>query len=252
MIELWDGDGGRWGRSGTDAEGRVLVRRREAARRARRGAALRRARLRARPAAAPADADLLPGRSRRRTPPIRCSRRSPRPTARRWSRAEDGAACDSISVCRANGRPSSSRVSPFAAIFVPEAAAEAVSDRAWLDAMLDAERALVNAGSLAGFVPADAAATVAAACDADALRRRSSSRVDGRAAGNPVEPLVRALRGAGRRRARGARSPRRDEPGHPRHGGDARRARASLAIDDELDGAAAVCAELAAGAPRTR
>jgi 3-carboxy-cis,cis-muconate cycloisomerase len=84
-------------------------------------------------------------------------------------------------------------VRPFQAIFVPEPAVEAVSDRAWLDAMLDAERALVNAGSLAGIVPADAAAMVAAACVAD-LYDEEQLAVEGRAAGNPVEPLVRALR----------------------------------------------------------
>ncbi len=48
---------------------------------------------------------------------------------------------------------------PFEAIFVPADAADAVSDRAWLEAMLDAERALVNAGSLAGLVPADGRCT---------------------------------------------------------------------------------------------
>ncbi|HST17946.1 MAG TPA: 3-carboxy-cis,cis-muconate cycloisomerase [Gaiellaceae bacterium] len=83
---------------------------------------------------------------------------------------------------------------PFEAIFVPEAAAEAVSDRAWLDAMLDAERALANASSRVGLVPADAAAMVAAACVAD-LYDEQQLALDGRAAGNPVEPLVRAMRG---------------------------------------------------------
>jgi len=84
-------------------------------------------------------------------------------------------------------------VRPFEAIFVPEDATEAVSDRAWLDAMLDAERALANASSRLGLMPADAAAMVAAACVAD-LYDEQQLALDGRAAGNPVEPLVRAMR----------------------------------------------------------
>jgi 3-carboxy-cis,cis-muconate cycloisomerase len=81
----------------------------------------------------------------------------------------------------------------FERLFVPEAFREAVAERAWLDAMLDAERALANAGSLVGIVPAAAAAAIAEQCepsryDADTLWD------EGRAAGNPVEPLVRALR----------------------------------------------------------
>jgi 3-carboxy-cis,cis-muconate cycloisomerase len=84
-------------------------------------------------------------------------------------------------------------VSPFSAIFVPDELADALSDRAWLEAMLDAERALVNAEALAGLVPAGVATAVAGAFraelyDSDALARA------GRAAGNPVEPLVRAIR----------------------------------------------------------
>jgi 3-carboxy-cis,cis-muconate cycloisomerase len=72
----------------------------------------------------------------------------------------------------------------FGPIFVPDEIREAVSGRAWLQAMLDAERALAVATGVDG---------VADACDAslydiDALAR------EGRAAGNPVEPLVRALR----------------------------------------------------------
>ena len=56
---------------------------------------------------------------------------------------------------------------PFEAIFVPADAADAVSDRAWLEAMLEAERALAAASAQAGAVPADAAAMIAAACHAD-------------------------------------------------------------------------------------
>ena len=83
---------------------------------------------------------------------------------------------------------------PFETIFVPAEAADAVSDRAWLEGLLAAERALAAAGSLAGLVPADAAAMVAAACHADLYDERELAE-QGRATGNPVEPLVRAMRG---------------------------------------------------------
>jgi len=76
---------------------------------------------------------------------------------------------------------------------VPTELREAVSDAAWLDAMLDVERALANALSLAELVPAHVAAAIADKCD-PALYDIESLCVQGRAAGNPVEPLVRALR----------------------------------------------------------
>ncbi len=84
-------------------------------------------------------------------------------------------------------------MNPFAAIFVPDTLAEALSDRAWFEALLDAARALVKAEAQAGLVPAAVAIAVADALrvelyDCDALVRA------GRAAGNPVEPLVRAIR----------------------------------------------------------
>jgi 3-carboxy-cis,cis-muconate cycloisomerase len=82
-------------------------------------------------------------------------------------------------------------VTPFAPLIVPAALAEAVSGRAWLRAMLQAERALATAGAEAGLVPAEAAAAIAAACgegyDWEDLL------AEGRSAGTPVEPLVRAL-----------------------------------------------------------
>ena len=81
----------------------------------------------------------------------------------------------------------------FAPLFVPERLRNAVDDRAWLASMLDVERALASASTRAGVVPADAAAAIGAACvperyDVDRLSE------EGRAAGNPAEPLVRALR----------------------------------------------------------
>ena len=67
-----------------------------------------------------------------------------------------------------------------------------VSDRAVLQAMLDAERALAAASAKAGIVPDQAAAAIAGACQADGfdpddLGRRALG------AGNPVVPLVRDL-----------------------------------------------------------
>lgn len=61
--------------------------------------------------------------------------------------------------------------------------------------MLDAERALAKAGATVGFVPTDAASRIGEACRAD---RFDAARiaVDGRAVGNPAEPLVRELRTA--------------------------------------------------------
>ena len=81
---------------------------------------------------------------------------------------------------------------PFDALFVPPALREAVSDRAWLRALLEAESALAAAEARAGVIAQDAADAVAEACgaafDVDEL-------VDeGRKVGNVVEPLVRRLR----------------------------------------------------------
>jgi 3-carboxy-cis,cis-muconate cycloisomerase len=84
-------------------------------------------------------------------------------------------------------------VSPFSAIFVPDDIAAALSDRAWLDALLEAERALANASAIAGVVPAVAAAAIADACE-PGLYDTLDLAEQGRAGGNPVEPLVRAIR----------------------------------------------------------
>jgi 3-carboxy-cis,cis-muconate cycloisomerase len=83
----------------------------------------------------------------------------------------------------------------FEPLFVPDAVREAVSGRAWLAAMLDAEGALAAAEGRAGVIPQAAASAIAAACDP---ARFDPERIGiaGRAAGNPAEPLVRALREA--------------------------------------------------------
>ncbi len=81
---------------------------------------------------------------------------------------------------------------PFDALFVPAPLRDAVSDEAWLRGMLEAERALASAEARVGVISRAEAAEVAAACagtfDAGALAE------EGRRVGNPVEPLVRALR----------------------------------------------------------
>jgi 3-carboxy-cis,cis-muconate cycloisomerase len=84
----------------------------------------------------------------------------------------------------------------FRAIFVPDRFREAVSGRAWLGAMLEAERALAAAEARTGLIPPDAAEAIASCCkkgreaglfDPEELGRK------GRAQGNPVPPLVRVL-----------------------------------------------------------
>ena len=81
----------------------------------------------------------------------------------------------------------------FAALFVPDEMRAAVSDQAWLAAMLTAERALVSAEAIAGIVPAHLASEIADRCRAELYDIEEVGR-DGRAAGNPAEPLVRAIR----------------------------------------------------------
>jgi 3-carboxy-cis,cis-muconate cycloisomerase len=83
----------------------------------------------------------------------------------------------------------------FEAIFVPAPFREAVDDRAWVAAMLESERALANAGSLAGLVPAHLAGPIADACEVERFDVAAIVEA-GRSAGNPAEPLVRALRDA--------------------------------------------------------
>ena len=83
----------------------------------------------------------------------------------------------------------------FGPIFVPDEIRETVGGRAWLQAMLDAEAALAVAEARAGLIPPDAAKTIAGCCDADRFDPEEIGR-EGRAAGNPVVPLVKALTAA--------------------------------------------------------
>ena len=80
----------------------------------------------------------------------------------------------------------------FNRIFVPAQFRDALSDAAWLQAMLDVERALAAAQSRAGVIPAEAARAIAEACSAERFDPDAIGDA-GRTAGNPVEPLVRAL-----------------------------------------------------------
>jgi 3-carboxy-cis,cis-muconate cycloisomerase len=84
-------------------------------------------------------------------------------------------------------------VTTFGPLFVPERLLDAVSDSAWLQAMLEAESALARAEAAVGIVPTEAATAITDSCrpelyDIEALAR------EGRSVGNPAEPLVRALR----------------------------------------------------------
>jgi 3-carboxy-cis,cis-muconate cycloisomerase/3-oxoadipate enol-lactonase len=123
-----------------------------------------------------------------------------------------------------------------------------LSDRAFLQAMLDAERALAVASARAGVVPDQAAAAIAAVChaarfDPDDLGRRALE------AGNPVVPLVGDLTGAVAAEA-GSEAAR-----WVHHGATSQdimdtaaslvAARALRPVLDDLDRAAETCARLA-------
>jgi 3-carboxy-cis,cis-muconate cycloisomerase len=83
----------------------------------------------------------------------------------------------------------------FRPVFVPDEFRDVVSGRSWLQAMLDAEAALATAEARAGLIPHEAAATIASCCDATRFDPEELGR-EGRAAGNPVPPLVEALTAA--------------------------------------------------------
>ena len=115
----------------------------------------------------------------------------------------------------------------FGPLFVPTPFRAAVADDAWLVAMLEVERALVNALSLAGVIPPHSAVAVAERC-VPSLYDVAALSEAGRASGNPVEPLVRALR---------------EEVG----GDDARYAHYGATSQDVLDSAAMIVARSATG-----
>jgi 3-carboxy-cis,cis-muconate cycloisomerase len=94
-------------------------------------------------------------------------------------------------------RPSSSPSDGglFDGILARGAAASAVSDRAWLDAMLAFEAALAGACGAAGVIPASAASAIEATCRSLAPEPEAIGR-DAAAHASPVVPLVAAIRAA--------------------------------------------------------
>jgi 3-carboxy-cis,cis-muconate cycloisomerase len=83
----------------------------------------------------------------------------------------------------------------FGELFAGAAVMREVDDRAWLQALLDAEAALARAQAGLGLVPRAAAAEISAAAQADRFDIPSVGRRAG-ASGNPVVPLVHDLRAA--------------------------------------------------------
>src|SRR5438876_12064076 len=104
------------------------------------------------------------------------------------------ACCTSTSGCRVNGRPSSL---PSDALFGPSLSTDVmlatVSDRAWVQAMLDVEAALARAEARIGIIPPTAADGIAGQCRVDAFDVAQLGKAAVRSA-NPVVPLVNALR----------------------------------------------------------
>jgi 3-carboxy-cis,cis-muconate cycloisomerase len=81
----------------------------------------------------------------------------------------------------------------FAPIFASDELIAATGDRAWLQALLDAEAALAAAEADCGVIPVTAADAIGAACQADRFDPAKLGR-EARRGGNPVIPLVAALR----------------------------------------------------------
>src|SRR2546422_2363672 len=104
--------------------------------------------------------------------------------------------CTSTSGCKANGRRCSL---PSDALFGPSLSTDlmlaTVSDRAWVQAMLDVEAALARAEARIGLIPPTAADGIAGHCLVDEFDVAQLGRAAIRSA-NPVIPLVNALRAA--------------------------------------------------------
>ena len=83
----------------------------------------------------------------------------------------------------------------FDRLFVPADARDALGDSAWLAAMLEVEAALARAEVAAGVIPDEAGEAIGAACRPESFDPAAIAD-EGRSPGNPVEPLVRALREA--------------------------------------------------------
>ena len=167
------------------------------------GAARRLSGLRPRAAAPGGDPDLLRRRAggQRRRPGARLGVPNER-RATLIASARRATATGSTSGCRATMRPSSSPSEPgglFDGVLAAGPVRAAVDDEAWLRAMLDVEAALARAQARVGTVPAAAAEAITAACAAARGEPAFDPAALGAAAagsGNPVIPLVRALRDA--------------------------------------------------------
>jgi 3-carboxy-cis,cis-muconate cycloisomerase len=135
----------------------------------------------------------------------------------------------------------------FRPIFVPERFSKAVSGRAWIGAMLEAEGALAVAQARAGLIPHQAAEIIVSCCDADRFVPEEIGR-KGHAQGNPVPPLVHSLTRAVSRVSE-------DAAGHVHKGAtsqDIMDTAAMLVCQNaldlvlaEIDGISAACARLA-------
>lgn len=84
----------------------------------------------------------------------------------------------------------------FDGVLARGGAAEAVSDTAWLQAMLDVEAALARAQAAVGLVSADDAEAIGRACRAEDFDVAALGAAAAQS-GNPVVPLVAALRERG-------------------------------------------------------
>ena len=84
----------------------------------------------------------------------------------------------------------------FDGTFARGGAAAAVSDPAWLDALLDVEAALARAAARVGLVPTTSADAVTAACAEPAGLDLATVLARAADAANPVPPLVRVLEAA--------------------------------------------------------
>jgi 3-carboxy-cis,cis-muconate cycloisomerase len=133
----------------------------------------------------------------------------------------------------------------FDPIFSTDEVLAATGPNAWLQAMLDVEAALAGVEAEMALLPADAAATIVGCCRVERFDAGELGRA-ARQGGNPVIPLVEALRAAVPEPAaqwvhRGATSQ------DILDSAAMLVARRSIVlIDGELDGLAAACAELAA------
>ena len=100
---------------------------------------------------------------------------------------------DSTSTFRARVRRSFSIAEGLVdPLFGSAAVDEAVSDTAWLQAMLDFEAALAHAEADAGLVPLDVATEIAAACSATSFDPAEIGR-GSTSSGTPAAPLIQAL-----------------------------------------------------------